>query len=838
MNSVQPTSHPASALPTLYQPSRRVEIPNGRATSVIKGPQTGRIPVGPNPDRPHIRGYDILAFVGSGGMGIVFKARQRSLNRIVALKTLRGPAFADNETRTRFQTEAEVVAQLQHPNIVQVFEIGSAEPSSNGQPHPFIALEFVDGGSLVDQTSKPQPPRETAAMIVKLARAVAAAHRLGVVHRDLKPANVLLTGDGEPKIADFGLAKQLSTETDITGRFLTLAGTVVGTPEYMAPEQAAGATPTTAVDIYALGIIFYELLTARVPFQGSTPFETMDLLQFQEPVSPRQLQPSLPRDLETICMKCMEKDPHRRYFTADELADDLQRHLDRRPILARRVSSIGKARRWCRRNPIALVSIASVLAIFILAFAAVTRSFWDADAERQKAQQRADSERVESYRANIAASASALQVFNVDSARRTLAAAPSEHRNWEWYHFQSRLDLATHVSDAIDPALGRVAFSPSGRYAVRSGLGGSQIVWDNVNRRAVGDPWPKETLEFCRDETAIAMIQPDQNVAVLELATGKTTAVLKGHTRPVQSVRVSGDGTRIATYTDDRTIRVWQADSGRLIQKFTTRTNVTRGVQISHDGKLLAADQDDCEKIIVWNADNGKQVSVLGGHDRGLFGATFNRRGDRVLTVEPFPRNCSRLWDTSSGRLIATLTGHRNTVTCCQFSPDGSYVATSSLDQTVRVWNSDNGQPVATLRGHLGTINRIDFRRRQTHRLGVRRSYCPHLGHAIGRPGHRSARPPARGNRRLLHAGRRCCLRRARREDPALGRTDCGRRRHSAWPHVVRLWRCLPSGRKSDCLRQLGLHRANLGCNVRKAVGIARSWQEGHRHVGRVPSGR
>jgi eukaryotic-like serine/threonine-protein kinase len=709
VNSVHPSSPPASALPTLLKPTPD-GIRKGRATSIINGSLAHRAPVGANPDRPRICGYDILTFIGSGGMGIVFKARQRSLNRIVALKTLRGPAFADNETRTRFQTEAEVVAQLQHPNIVQVFEIGSAETVGLGQPNPFIALEFVDGGSLVDQTSKPQPPRDAAAMIVKLARAVAAAHRLGVVHRDLKPANVLLTREGEPKIADFGLAKQLIPEMDASGRFLTQAGTVVGTPEYMAPEQAAGATPTTAVDIYALGIIFYELLTARVPFQGSTPFETMDLVRFQEPVSPRQLQPSLPRDLETICLKCLEKDPSRRYLTADALADDLQRHLEHRPIHARRVSSIDKARRWCRRNPIAFVSIACVLSILTLAFTAVTRSYWEADSERQKAQQRAEAERLESYRANIAASASALQVFNVDSARRTLEAAPAEHRNWEWYHFQSRLDLATYISDTTDSIPGHVTFSQSGKYAHRTGADRCQVIWNTLERREVATFDWTVRVEFCRGESSVAVVHPDNSITIVDIATGKSTATLTTDGRPIQALTISGDGKRIAASVDNRTIRVWQVDDGQLLQEFKTANDIARGAQISPDGKWLAIDQDECQTCTVWSVDTGKQVAAMVGHDRGFFGATFNQRGDRVLTVEPFPKCCAHLWDTQSGRRIATLTGHRNAVTCCRFSPDGAFVATSSRDQTVRVWKSDDGQPVTSLRGHLGTIKSIEFR--------------------------------------------------------------------------------------------------------------------------------
>jgi serine/threonine protein kinase len=257
------------------------------------GTQSKSADVVSDPDWPRVQDYDILSVIGFGGMGIVYKARHRELHRTVALKMLRGSALTDPEYRERFRAEAEAVARLQHPNIIQVFEIGAVEPlPGEVHPSPFISLEFVDGGNLSLRTGTPQSPQYAAEIVEKLARAAHSAHRLGVVHRDLKPANVLLTRDGEPKIADFGLAKQLAAERDSAGRFLTQAGVIMGTPEYMAPEQIEGAPAAPAIDIYALGVILYELLTTRVPFHGATPAETMDLTRRQEPVSPRRLMPT------------------------------------------------------------------------------------------------------------------------------------------------------------------------------------------------------------------------------------------------------------------------------------------------------------------------------------------------------------------------------------------------------------------------------------------------------------------------------------------------------------------------------------------------------------------
>lgn len=710
MSFVDLTSDLNPAPSTIIPRSLAADYVVGRPTSVINRPNPRRNIPTIDADWPKVRGYEILSLIGCGGMGLVFKACQRDLNRIVALKTLRSSTLADDETRERFQSEAEAVARLQHPNIVQVFEVGSTDSSTHSCPIPFIALEFVDGGSLLRLTGNPQSPRDAATMVVKLARAVELAHRLGIVHRDLKPANVLMTRNGEPKIGDFGLAKQLSTSKDDSGRFQTNPGVIVGTPEYMAPEQASGAIPSPAVDIYALGIILYELLTARVPFQGANPVETMDLVRQQETVSPRQLQPSVPRDLDTICLKCLEKDPTRRYPSADALADDLQRFLDHRPIQARRVSYVGKIRRWCRRNPAASVSLVCVVSMFLAAFAVVTRSYWKAEDARQQATELAQAERMENYYANIGASANALQVFNVESARRTLDAAPEELRNWEWRHFQSRLDLTAHTSEAIDPQFGHVVFSSSGRLAVRWRSDNKLVVWDVLNRHALITLDSIREVAFCNNEESVAITSPDRSLVVVDIATGKTRAVLQGPTAEDYSLRSSGDGTRLFSYAPNRTVRVWNANDGRLIREFMTDGDVWMGLQTNRDGRFVAGDQDEGRSVAIWDVETAKRIAKLPQHKISLLGIKFSPLGDRILTIEGFPGNVGRLWESTTGRLIAVLPGHRNTITNSEFSPDGSHVATCSLDQTVRLWNGENGQFVAVMRGHLGQVNAVAFR--------------------------------------------------------------------------------------------------------------------------------
>jgi len=279
-------------------------------------------------------GYEILEMLGCGGMGIVYKARQLKLNRFVALKMILAGEHAGETEQIRFRSEAEAVARLQHPNIVQIFEVGEA----GGQP--YFSLEFCEGGSLSQKIDgAPLPAREAAQLLVALSRAIDVAHRAGIIHRDLKPANILLGADGTPKVTDFGLAKHLGRDSGQTA-----SGAVLGTPSYMAPEQAAGRTKEIgpAADIYALGAILYECLTGRPPFRAATPLNTLMQVIADDPALPRQLNPDVPRDLDAICSKCLHKDPQRRYSSAAEIAADLSRFLDGEPISAERPSLLDR----------------------------------------------------------------------------------------------------------------------------------------------------------------------------------------------------------------------------------------------------------------------------------------------------------------------------------------------------------------------------------------------------------------------------------------------------------------------------------------------------------------
>jgi tetratricopeptide (TPR) repeat protein/tRNA A-37 threonylcarbamoyl transferase component Bud32 len=304
----------------------------------------GEAPRSSSPTIPAVRGYEMLGELGRGGMGVVYKARQLRLNRIVALKMILAADHASPEAAVRFMAEAASIARLHHPHIVQIFAFGDHDG------RPYFEMEYVDGGSLADRIGpKSWPIGDAARLVETLARAIDAAHRLGVVHRDLKPANILLTADGIPKVADFGLAKCLDAETG-----MTCTEWIVGSPSYMAPEQAGtrGKPIGPQADVYSLGAILYELLTGRPPFQAATVLETLEQVRSADPITPARLRPKLPRDLAAICLKCLAKEPAERYQSAAVLADDLRRFQAGETIRARPVGVHVRLWRWCRREPL------------------------------------------------------------------------------------------------------------------------------------------------------------------------------------------------------------------------------------------------------------------------------------------------------------------------------------------------------------------------------------------------------------------------------------------------------------------------------------------------------
>jgi eukaryotic-like serine/threonine-protein kinase len=670
---------------------------------------------GPGPLPSRIGQYTVIRELGHGGMGIVYLAEQASLKRLVALKVIRHGINATPEEVARFRDEAEAVARLQHPNIVQIHEVGGQDGVH------YLALEYVDGGGLDRRIAgTPQDPWAAARLIETLARAVEHAHRRGILHRDLKPANILLSGewpgaDGDEtpavssvdpgpgplaavaKIADFGLAKRLEP-----GDARTRSGLVLGTPSYIAPEQAS-ARPgdiTHAVDIYGLGALLYELLTGRPPFKGATALSTLEQVASQDPVAPSRFHRQVPRDLETICLKCLEKQPGQRYSSAEGLADDLRRFLSGRPIVARPIGVLGRAWKWAGRRPYEAGLAAAVLAVGLMGLTGILWQWRNAVAQRDTARQ-------ELYRANMVAAAAALQLHNSPAARRILETAPEEFRQWEWHHFHSQLDQASRVLIGHEGPVIHLAFSPDGGRLVSSSQDQTVRLWEAATGRelavARGHGAAIEAVSFSPDGRRVASGSDDGTVRLWDAHTGAPLAVCRGHSGPVKALVFSPDGRRLvsAAMPEVDACRLWDADTGSLLAVLPARAT-TRGLTFTPDGTRIVCCWND--RISIVGAANGtedRSLHVPGGH---VFCCTVSPDGRHIATGWDYPDNAVRVWDLADGKPLATMTGHRNRVSSVAFSPDCMRIASSSQDQTVRVWDAASGRSVAVLQGHASHV--------------------------------------------------------------------------------------------------------------------------------------
>jgi eukaryotic-like serine/threonine-protein kinase len=415
---------------------------------------------------PTVPGYDILNELGRGGMGVVYQARQQGLNRLVALKMILAGGHQSAHDLERFRREAQAAAMLQHPNIVQIHEAGGHDGL------PYLCLEFCAGGSLAAQLDgTPWPAQRAAALVEIVARAVQEAHTRGILHRDLKPANILLQKPDDdkhglsipelcPKITDFGLAKRLN---DATGQ--TQTGSIVGTPSYMAPEQAEGKRGEVGIpaDVYGLGAVLYELVTGRPPFKAATPLYTVLQVVSDEPAPPRLLQPRTPRDLETICLKCLQKEPHRRYASAAELAEDLHRFQAGEPILARPVGRSERLWRWCRRNPLTAGLVASLAVVLAGAFLSITLLWLQAQQQRDLAQNQSEAasqarQQAENY-LTVANANFKLAQHQRDLARNQSEAASQARQQAEKYLTVANANFKL-AHKAVDDAVTGIAEDP------------------------------------------------------------------------------------------------------------------------------------------------------------------------------------------------------------------------------------------------------------------------------------------------------------------------------------------------------------------------------------------
>ena len=606
--------------------------------------------------------YELLEEIARGGMGIVYKARQESLNRIVAVKRILTGHLASEEDIKRFRTEAESAANLNHPQIVSVFEVGRHEGQS------YFSMEFVDGKNLSEIVrDRPLGARQAARYVREIAEAIQYAHQQGTLHRDLKPSNVLIDQNDRVQITDFGLAMRVEG-----GSELTRTGQILGTPSYMPPEQAQCKRSLigTGSDIYSMGAILYELLTARPPFRAESSPETMRQVIETEPLSPRQLNPTVPKDLETICLKCLQKEPHKRYATAQQLADDLERFRQGEPIRARPIGMTSRAWRWCRRKPVVaglsaavmalLVGIAAVSSIgYVQTQDALHTARIHADAALREAEEK---EQLLYYsemnRAGIA-SRDPNGLGEIASLLERWRPQPNgvDRRGWEWFTLNSLLHQDLAALKVHDGAVSSLAWSPDGaRLATSCGWGVK--IWGSD---------------------------------------GQQIGELSGHSDQVNSANWSKDGTQLVSASFDGTIRIWDPDRGTAVKTLRHEGQVVNAGWSFDDRRLGVASVIESEsgkpssRLTIWStADWTKETEFV--------------IPSRVLNLSWDPgQNHVAVGSRGGARILDPVTGEETQLTQNKgnggrvaWSPDGSRLAVGSSTNMI-VWDMTRREPVATI---------------------------------------------------------------------------------------------------------------------------------------------
>jgi WD40 repeat protein len=683
------------------------------------------------PTWPKVEGYEIEGKLGVGGMGIIYRARQIRADRRVALKMIRTGETGTPQARARFRDEARKLARLSHPNIVPIYEVGE----ENGEP--FFSMELVEGGSLTARLQgAPLPPGSAAGLVETIARAMHFVHQAGLIHRDLKPANILLAGPPDapveqcvPKVTDFGLARFLDG-----GGVSTASGVLPGTPSYMAPEQINGSFEEVGplADVYGLGAILYELLTGRPPFRGTSVMDTLQQVRSRDPVPPRTLQPAVPRDLQTICLTCLRKQPRRRYTSALSLADDLQRFREGRPIRARPTGPAERLWRWCLRNPPVALLLAAVTLSLV---GGMATTFWfQVQAVREKAKAEQEAERAQReaeqaqrerdlshrhwYGAEINLAQQDWREGNPERMQERLRRlANSPLLDLEWYYldrlgrFEPLILCPPDKNRSGADRIG-VAFSPDGRYVALPGNGGKITVWNSVTGAVTWRVGSRTTLAVAfspklAGRYLLAAACNDKTVRVWDPSTNEEVYTITGHRGYVLALAFSPDGTLLASAGGDNTVKVWHLEQRKELASLAHADKVL-SVAFSPDGQRIATGSVNGRvRVREIRGERGGRERTLAVHTGAVWSVAFSPDGQHVASAGG--DWVVRIQELAADKVPRILRGHTGEVTGVAFSPDGRLLVSGSADRTVRVWGWREATEPVLLRGHTGPVSGVAF---------------------------------------------------------------------------------------------------------------------------------